>query len=263
MRTVYFLPIALVMVLCMTTIQGCKKKGLDKTIVTIINRLDHAVTLDLYASAEDYAANNNLQNRLVIEAHESLTLPGDNFMSDVTYYMDWYSEDYYYNNWYNDDYPTINGSRVRIKPVAGNNTYYLEPTYKGNARKSFLKGSSDKTGWIAIGAYLYAGSTGYSNQWSELTINERYRQITVNKNFIADYSYKDAAGNLKTESLEFLVQQSEEPYIEFHTATGAIGGNMTGGKLPSSTLPDYKSYSVDTVMALFPDNEYIFMMVRQ
>lgn len=261
MRTVYFLPIAL-MVICVTALQGCKKKGLDKSIVTFVNRLEYAVTLDLYASAEDYATNTNLQNRLVIEGGETLTLPGDNFESGVTYYMDWYSEDYYYNNWFNDDYP-VDGGRVRIKPTEGNNTYYLEPGYKGNSRKAFLKGGSASTTWIAIGAYLYAGSTGYSNQWDVLTVNERYRQIKVNKSFNADYTFKDASGNLKTESLEFHVQQSEVPYIEFHTTSGGIGGNMTGGKLPVSTAPDYKSNATDTVMALFPDNEYIFMMVRQ
>lgn len=262
MRTIYFLPIALLTVLCMTAVQGCKKKTDNSFTVTIVNRLDKDVTVDMYASADDYAANSNPKGRYLVKGNGTLMLPGSDFKSGTTYYMDWYTEDYYYNNWFNDDYPIVE-SRVRIAPKSGNSTYYLEPTYKGNNRISFLKGSGTETGWIAIGAYLYTPSTGYSNQWDVISTAERYRQITVNKNFIAEYMHKDAGGNIKTDSLSFLVQTSEVPYIEFKTNDGGIGGNMTGGKLPVSTADGYKSNSVDTVMALFPDNEYIFMMVRQ
>ncbi|MCB0697764.1 MAG: hypothetical protein KDC07_10390, partial [Chitinophagaceae bacterium] len=135
--------------------------------------------------------------------------------------------------------------------------------YKGNGRKAFLKGSGTQTSWIAVGAYLYSSSIGYSNQWDVITVNERYRRITVKKDFTAEYTRKDADGNIQTSNLLFLVQQSEVPYIEFQNADGSIGGNMTGGKLPVSTVTDYSSNATDTVMALFPDNEYIFMMVRQ
>lgn len=262
MRVIYFLPIALLIVLCMTGIQGCKKKSDDSFTVTIVNRLDKDVTLDMYGNAEDYASNSNPLGRHIIKGNGTLMLPGNDFKTGATYYMDWYTEDYYYNNWFNDDYP-ITESRVRIAPKAGNSTYYLEPGYKGNNRISFLKGAGTETGWIAVGAYLYTGSTGYSNQWDVISTNERYRQITVKKNFTANYTHKDADGKLITDDLTFLVQTSEVPYIEFQTKDGGIGGNMTGGKLPVSTADGYASNSVDTVMALFPDNEFIFMMVRQ
>lgn len=241
---------------------GCKKKELDKTIVTIVNRLDVPVTLDLYASEEDYHKSSNIIDRLTIDANQNLSLPGDLFDDGKTYYMDWYSSDYYYNNWYNDDYPVI-GERVRIAPVEANNTYYLEPEYKGNARNTYLEGDGLQTTWIAVGAYLYTSGSGYYNEWNTISDNERYRRVTIHKGFTADYSRRDNDGNIITQVIPFMVQQSEDPYLEFKTADGLAAGNMLGGKLPVSNMPDYRSASQDTVMALFPDNEYLFMMVRQ
>jgi len=96
-----------------------------------------------------------------------------------------------------------------------------------------------------------------------MDVNERYRSVTIKKDFKAEHIRKNAAGTIITENFEFMVQQTEVPYIEFKTSDGQVAGNMTGGKLPVAAPPDYKSNSVDTIMALFPDNELIFMMVRQ
>lgn len=257
-----FKPVALLLILAVLFVTGCKKEEKDNSDVTIVNRIDRPITLDLYASAADYAGNSNLQERIVIEPNENKILPGSTFAKSTTYYMDWYSEDYYNNNWYNDDYP-VTGNRVRIQPEPGNNTYYLDPGLKGQGRNAFLKGSGTETTWISIGAFLYSGSFGYTNEWNTLTPNERYRTITIKKGFNAEYLHKDASGTLVTENLAFMVQQTEVPYIEFKNAAGQAAGNMTGGKLPTGTAPDYKSNSTDTLMALFPDNEYLFMMVRQ
>lgn len=257
-----FKPLALLLVLALPFVTGCKKKTKDNTDVTFVNRTDKVITLDLYASADDYAANNNLEDRMVIEPQENKIIPGSKFAKGTTYYMDWYSEDYYYNNWYNDDYP-VTGNRVRIRPEAGDNTYYIDPALKGQGRNAFLKGAGTSTTWISIGAFLYTNSFGYTNEWNTLTPNERYRAVTIKKGFEAEYLHKDASGNLITDNLAFMVQQTEVPYIEFKDISGVSAGNMTGGKLPTGTPPDYKSDSKDTIMALFPDNEYMFMMVRQ
>lgn len=262
MRKEVLQPIALVLILLVSFAAACKKKANDNSDVTIVNRIDKPLTLDLYSSAADYAANTNLFDRIVIAPAETKILPGSTFAKGITYYMDWYSEDYYYNNWYNDDYP-LTGARVRIQPEPGNNTYYLDPALKGTGRNAFLKGAGTETTWISIGAFLYSGTFGYTNEWNTLTPNERYRQVTIKKGFEADYVHKDMAGTLVTDKLTFMVQQTEVPYIEFKDAAGQAAGNMTGGKLPTGVAPDYKSNSVDTVMALFPDNEYLFMMVRQ
>lgn len=257
----YIWAAVLLLMLCGTTWIGCKKEN-DKDAVTIVNRLDRAVTFDLYASKEDYAGSSNLLLRTEIAANKNLTIPGNTFKAGGTYYMDWYSEDYYHNNWYNDDYPVI-GERVRIAPKAGANTYYLEPGYKGNSRIAFLAGGGTTTSWIAIGAYLYSASTGYSDRWNLIPVNERYRQITINKDFTANYMRRNEAGAITTENLAFMVHQASVPYIEFKTIDGISAGSMTGGKLPTAPAPDYASNSVDTVLALFPDNDVFFLMVRQ
>lgn len=255
-------PSALLLLLTVTLAVACKKKADDNTDVTFVNRIDKALTLDFYTTAADYAGNTNLANRIVIDAGETKRLPGSTFAKGITYHMDWYSEDYYYNNWYNDDYP-VTGQRVRIKPETGDNTYYLDPGLKGTGRNAFLKGAGTETTWISIGAFLYSNTFGYTNEWNTLTPEERYRRITIRKGFDAEYVHKKADGSFVTDNLAFMVQQTEVPYIEFKDAAGQAAGNMTGGKLPTGAAPDYKSNSTDTVMALFPDNEYLFMMVRQ
>ncbi|HEY9178047.1 MAG TPA: hypothetical protein VIN07_10165 [Flavipsychrobacter sp.] len=262
MRNKVFKPVALLLLSVATFVTSCKKEAKDNSDVTIVNRIDRPITVDLYVSADDYANNSNLQERIVIEPNENKILPGGTFAKSTTYHMDWYSEDYYYNNWYNDDYP-VTGNRVRIQPEPGSNTYYLDPGLKGQGRKAFLKGGGTETTWISIGAFLYSGTFGYTNEWNTLTPNERYRTITIKKGFNAEYLHKDATGTLVTENLRFMVQQTEVPYIEFKNAAGQAAGNMTGGKLPTGSAPDYYSSSIDTVMALFPDNEYLFMMVRK
>ena len=262
MSMVKLRPLTLLLIMLSAIVTGCKKDPKDNSTVTIVNRIDRAITLDLYANAEDYATNSNLVDRIVVPANGNASLPGSTFISGNTYYMDWYSEDYYYNNWYNDDYP-VTVERVRITPKAGANTYYLEPGYKGNARNAFLKGANTETTWIAIGAYLYSSTFGYSDKWNVIDMNERFRQVKVKKGFTAEYMRRDNDGHLVTENIPFMVQQSEVPYIEFKTGSGQAAGNMTGGKHPYATPPDYESNSIDTIMALFPDNEYIFLMVRQ
>jgi len=262
MRKEVLKPVALALIALVCLATACKKEAKDNTNVTFGNRTDRTITLDLYAGAADYAGNTNMVERIVISPGENKIVPGTTFAKGVTYHMDWYSEDYYYNNWYNDDYP-VTGQRVRIKPEPGNNTYYLDPGLKGTGRNAFLKGAGTETTWISIGAFLYSNTFGYTNEWNTLTPEERYRRITIRKGFDAEYVHKKADGSFVTDNLAFMVQQTEVPYIEFKDAAGQAAGNMTGGKLPTGTAPDYKSNSTDTVMALFPDNEYLFMMVRQ
>lgn len=240
---------------------GCKKKD-DNTDVTFVNRTGEDITLDIYSSFDDYALNANLHSRKVVKANENLIMPGNSFSSGRTYYMDWYSENYYRNNWLNDNYSNGN-NRVAFLPESGNNTYYFEDSYQGKSRTAFLSNNKSATSWIAVGAYLYHSSTGYSNQWPGLNDNERFRKITVNKNFTANYQFKDNSGAEQSQTISFLVQQSVVPYIEFKAEDGRILGNMTGGKLPTASPPDYESTSTDTVTALFPNSDYIFLMVKQ
>ncbi len=250
---------AIVSVLVFT---GCKKSGLDTTTVSFVNQIGKEVTLSIYDSKNTYASNTGHVHKQLVAAGETARIPGDVFVDGRTYYMDWYTADYYYNNWYNDNFPVYE-NRVQFEPEPGDNTYYLEKNLRGNSRKAFLNGESNSTKWIAVGAYLYSSNTGYSDQWNNLDNNERYREITVNKSGVADYTHRDEFGAVKMQQLQFMIHESEVPYIEFRDGMSNTLGNMTGGKLPTSTQPGYASSSTDTVMALFPDNEYIFMMLKQ
>lgn len=259
----FLLPVAPVLALLIAAATGCKKDPKDNTPVMFANRTDRTLTLDIYGSEADYAGNTNNIQQITIPANSNTTIPGSTFKSGQTYYMDWYSDDFYHNNWYNDDYPLTGSPRVRISPEPGNNSYYLEPGYKGQSRNAFLGGAGNETSWISVGAFLYSSTFGYTNESGTLTPNELYRRVTIHKNFKAEHVRKDNDGNLLTENISFMVHQSEVPYIEFKDAAGNTAGSMTGGKLPTGTPPDYASNSTDTVMALFPDNEYYFMMVKQ
>lgn len=245
-----------------TQLAGCKKSGVDKSTVSFTNQLDEEVTLYIYGSKADYGSNSNPIHKTSIPAGDVGRFPGDDFVNGRTYYMDWFTSDYYYHNWYNDDFP-VYGNRVRFSPEDGNNTYYIQKSLKGDNRKTFLNGESASTTWIAIGAFLYSNSIGYSNQWNTLTDNERFKKVTINKDGSADYTFRDNSGTIINQELPLMIHESKTAFIEFKDSEGNTLGNMTGGKLPTSTQPNYASNSTDTVMALFPDNEYIFMMLKQ
>lgn len=255
---------AMILLAALLSLQACKKKQFERDKITIVNQLGVGAMVDIYSSEEDYANATKPIASKYIPADDVYEIDGNTFTAGSTYYMDWYSDDYFYNNWYNDDFPISGKQRVRISPSAtGARVYYMEQTLKGFNRSAFLKGTNTKTNWIAVDAYLYSNSTGYLSQWNNLTQAERFRTITVKKDFTADYNHRAANGDAITESLEFIVHESNVPYIEFMSAQGLNTGSMTGGELPTASPPEYKSSSLDTVMALFPDKDVYFMMVRQ
>lgn len=239
---------------------GCKKDGIDNTEVTFINRLDKPVTLDIYSSFAAYSKGGSPLLRKSMLGKETTYLPGNTFPAGTTYYMDWYSDDFYNNNWYNDKYETT--KVTELQPTPGNNTYYLDPRLSGNARKTFLNNTDASTRWVAVGAYLYAAGA-YSDQWNNLSTNDRIKEVTITKGFTADYKYRNANGQDQNSTYEFMVHQTATPYIEFKDGSGNSAGNMTGGKLPTATPPDYVSNNTDTIMALLPGSDYLFMMVKQ
>ncbi len=240
---------------------GCKKKGNDNSEVTFVNRATEKITLDIYRTYSDYANNNNVFLRKVMEPSEVAFLPGNTFSDGAQYYIDWYSEDYYRTNWFNEKYE--DKDVISFSPRPGDNTFYTDNYYRGHARRCFLSSSGTASKWKAVNAYLYSQSTGYVSQWATMTSAEQFREITVNKAFEAVYDYRDANGTLQQANYEFIVHPSTDPYIELMDANGISAGNLTGGRLPTSTQPDYKSSSLDTVLALLPGNDYTYMMVKQ
>lgn len=252
---------ALTLLMAATVSFGCKKKGTDNTDVTFVNQLSKEVVLTIYPSAGDYNNATNPAQRKVIPANDKLIIPGNSFNTGQTYYMDWYTDDLQQSNWFNDNYAQP-GVQVAFTPKPGSNTYYTNPAYKGISRITFLATDDKFSRWHAVNAFLYSGSTGYVSQWSSMTDLEKFREITVHKNFTADYSYKNAPGNPTTDNIAFKVMPSEHAYIEFMDSKGNSAGSMVSGTLPTAAAPDYKAITRDTVMALFPNSEYSFMMVR-
>jgi hypothetical protein len=245
------------------TLAACSKDPKDNTEVTIANRIDDVVTVDIYGSAEDYKNSSNLVLRKTIEAGDKLILPGTTFPSGKAYYMDWYTDGYLHNNWFNDAYNSTNKEYVVINPKVGSNTYYTDVSFKSKARRAYLNNTQAGTTWHAIGAYLYSQATGYLDTWGELNANERYHRITISKDFKAMYEYRDASGIAQTITLPFKVHHSDEAYLEFFDAQNKSIGEMLSGQLPTGVAPNYEASTLDTVMALLPGTDYSFMMVKE
>lgn len=240
---------------------SCKKEGKDNTEVSFTNQLSEKVTLDIYVSADDYAKSNNVMLRKVLAPNENTTLPGNTFANGTTYYMDWYSDNFYYNNWFNDTYP-VGTSRVTFKPVPGNNTYYIKQEFAGSARSIYLANNAASSKWSTVNVYAYSKNTGYVSHWQNLTPQEKYREVTVNKNFTVIYNHQNESGKIITDMIDFKVHNSKEAYIELMDANMQTVGYMITGKLPASDGSEYISNSPDSVMALFPDSDFLFLMVR-
>lgn len=241
--------------------ESCKKKEDDNTDVTFTNQLSEKVTLDIYSSADDYAKGNNLVLRKVLSAKENTILPGSTFAAGSSYYMDWYSDGMQYNNWFNDKFP-VGGSTVAFKPVPGSNTYYMKTEFANHARATFLPGNAVSSKWTAVNVYAYSKTTGYISYWQNLSPQEKYREVTVNKNFTATYNHQNTDGKIVTDVIDFKVHASTEGYIELMDANMQSLGSMVTGNLPASDGSEYTSTSVDSVMALFPDSDYSFLMVK-
>ncbi|MBS1771329.1 MAG: hypothetical protein JST82_00625 [Bacteroidetes bacterium] len=252
----------IVIVLSLLVVLGsCKKKSSDAPRVSFNNRLDKQVTLSVYASMTDYANGTNAVLRKSVKAGEIASFEDVKFTAGKTYYMDWFTDDFYRNNWYNDAYPEP-GTRVAFTPATGDNSYYLDPSFAGNSRMVFLADNDVSSSWHAINAYMYSASTGYVSFWSSLSESDRFKQVKVYKGFNADFNYKDATGKLANSSLNFKVQHSQNGYIEFMGADGKSLGYMMSGMLPTGAAPDYYSAAKDTVMALLPNSDYYYMMIR-
>lgn len=248
--------------LCLTTAFGCKKPTKENTDVTFVNHLSKKVTLDIYSSFNDYAKGTNILLRKTLSGNEKTIIEGSNFKTGATYYMDWYTDDMKSNNWFNDAYPST-GTKVAFSPKVGGNTYYIESGYGGPGRSTFLSLATNSSSWRAVNAYLYSGSTGYVSYWNMIPETEKYHIITVSKDFKALYNHKNGDGTIVTDNIDVNVHNFENAYIEFMDITGNSIGSLMGGKSPLGAPPEYKTSSTDTVMALLPNSDYYFLMIKE
>jgi hypothetical protein len=203
----------------------------------------------------DYANNTNVVLRKTVNANDILTLPGTTLVTGRTYYMDWHTDDFYYNNWFNDVFPQPE-AMVAFKTDATHSSFYFSTSLKGNSRKTFLANDDVSSSWHAVDAYMGSNNV-YTSFWGSLTEFDRYRQVTVYKDFRALYTYKDAAGNLLSDTLQFKVHNTEDGYIEFMDANGKTLGSMAAGFIAGS-----KNSSRDSVWVTLPNSDYYFLMTR-
>lgn len=244
---------------------GCRKDGKDKTEVTFVNRINQVVTLNIYSSLEDYKNSTNAYIRQTIPASDKLIIGGNTLKSGQTYFMDWYTDNYTHNNWFNDRYNDNNLDKdyVVIQPVPGNNTYYTDELFKGDARLVYLENTKSQTSWRAVNYYAESAQ-GFESKWDNLPEYQKYKKVVVRKDFIAEYEYKDSVGNIQKMLLPFKVHHIDVAYIELYDdLTNKVLGQMTSGRLPGSGNSDYKSSSKDSVLALLPGLDYKFLMVRE
>lgn len=253
-------PVFTLLMCCGLFVTSCRKKN-DHTDVTFVNQVNKIITLDIYSSAADYNMGTNRLIRKALQPNEVLVMSKDLLASGKTYYADWYDDDHYYNNWFNELYMPKEAFTV-FKPVPGSNTYYLKNSFKGKAAISFLNNDT-ATRWKAMDVFVGNHNIGYTSIWSQLQDYEKYREVVIHRNFIADYSYKNVSGSIVTQQYNINVHNTEDAYIEFMNTAEVSDGYMQGGFLPTSTQPNYTSSSIDTVMGLLPASDYTFMMVRQ
>jgi hypothetical protein len=243
---------------------SCKKKKDDNNRVTFTNQINERINLVFYTSAQDYATNTNPHLEYTLAANERHIFEEKSFKAGSEYYIDWYSNDFRYNNWYNDLYNSSTAPYARIVPTPGNNTYYTNASYLSDNRAVFLDNNKTNTKWKAIDYYGYSLQTGYVSLWNSLKEHEKFREVIVNKNFKANYTYKNAQGEIKSREIDFKVHHTSQAYIEFFASSEISLGHMISGKLPSGQAPNYYSESKDSVLALLPDApESYFLMVRQ
>ncbi len=242
------------------TVAACKKKNAAPDEVNFNNRLDKDVTLTVYNSMDDYSNGTNALLRKVIKPGAIERISATTLSYGKTYYIDWHTDNYYQNNWYNDAYPQA-GAQVTIKPSQSSHDYYCNSDLKGNGRIIFLSASGTSSKWRAVDAFLFSSSTGYVSFWGSLSDAQKLHEITINKNFTAVHNYKNTAGAAATETLSFKVMRTDDAFIELKSGDSTLG-SIVSGTLPTGKAPDYKSSSKDTVMALLPQSDYYFMMVR-
>lgn len=248
--------------LALTMSLGCKPKDTGKPDVSFVNRNTQPLTLDIYKNYESYKNGSDVMLRKTLKQNEEATLPGNTFADGGTYYMDWYSDDYLYHNWYSEKDMT-GVQYISFKPD-DQNVYYIGNNYsENNARRVFLNNTETKTSWIAVDAFLYGATSGYTSFWSSLTNSERYHEVTIHKGFTVDYSYKNANGDIQNTNFNHIVLLSKAAAIEFRDMNGNGIGSMSNDKNPYSNEPNFASNSKDTVMATLPGYNYQFMMIRK
>ena len=178
-------------------IMGCKKFE-DDYHGQIWSNNDYDVTLDFYASKDDYSNNRNVVKSLLLPAHGKVDVPRE-FETGQKLYLDWYSQDYTNTNWGVDPTFTVASITKEIDPAI---TIQSRST---PARRIWLDGNKTATSWKAFNAFY---ST--SSNWPWMTEGQKNRRFTVRKSMTGTYTYSD--------------QDGVEQTMEFTCFSGAVSG---------------------------------------
>ncbi len=237
---------------------GCKKtEAPDPHESVFVNQNEVPIHLRVYGSFEDYVHAGPPVWETRMEPLGKVQVPAASLPTGKTYYIDWFSEDYSIHNWFNSQglFPTIH-------PNPTENFYDLSRNLRGPARLTFLHGSGNASRWRAVDKLLFSSSLGFVSYWDSATVMDKNRIVDVRKDFTATYRFVNDQLKPDSLNLNIIVYRSETAYIEFQNEVGENMGSMIGGRLPSGQAPDYTVHSTDSLLALFPDSEFYYLMVR-
>lgn len=237
---------------------ACKKTPkADPHESVFVNQHNESIFVRVYDNWEAYVQSGAPVWETQLGPLGKIHVSADDLPSSKTYYIDWFSADYTLHNWYNSQ-----GLFPRIHPEPGANSFDLSRELKGSARQTFLNGSGNHSRWKAVDKLLYSSSLGFASYWDTATAIDKHRFVEVHKDFTARYRFLNPQGVEDSLVMDIVVQTHAVPMLEFIGEAGQNLGSLVGGRLPSGTGPDYYSASTDSVLALFPDSEFYYLMVK-
>lgn len=242
----------------LSLISACRKTPkADPHESVFVNQHNESIFVRVYDGLENYVNSGEPVWETQLGPLDKVHVSPEDLPTGKTYYIDWFSEDYTLHNWYNsqDLYP-------QIRPEPGANSFDISRDLKGAARLTFLNGSGKTTRWKAVDKLLFSSTHGFVSYWDTATVQDRHRFVDVSKDFKAQYRYREDTGGEKTKLMDIIVHPNAVPLLEFVGDGGEMLGSMIGGRLPSGTGPDYYSASTDSVLALFSDSEFYYLMVK-
>ncbi|MGN6567523.1 MAG: hypothetical protein ACTHJ0_06210 [Flavipsychrobacter sp.] len=224
------------------------RPGIRNYIIT--NNLSTTVRVNIYKKVADYNTNSNLFMTCHLPGGSAYKISFNNLDTTATYYVDWFSDDYSNTNWL-----TFASNPSTMTPRSNDTVFLIQPPpHNGAYRSVVLSGYSYQTKWKAYDAYDYS----YLNIWGAITANSQYRTLELNKDMTAVYTYKDAAGNIKTENYTFSFDYTGGMYIHggFSPASSIDSFDNRSNLIASGPLP-----ARDTIV--LKCNDGLFMMAKQ
>ncbi|RYZ55774.1 MAG: hypothetical protein EOP49_02140 [Sphingobacteriales bacterium] len=198
---------------------GCKKEenSTPTERYDFVNYTGKLLTMDFYKTRSDYNLGQKLLKRILVDSAASIDLePG------VTYYLDWYSEDYLTSNWQNGKTEGETLPPYKFETESGVNVLNvsLPPDREDFSynRVLLLSGSKSQQTWRANGFYPDFGT---SDVWDQMPVWQKELTFTFKKDFSVECSYRDSTGKtfvakstMKIHYNRFRIQLTNDDYLK-------------------------------------------------